>query len=68
MRSKTDVLCIGKGKYFVRIDKLTIFFGVLTSLVLKIWERNSIVMAELPSEMLYAVSSSKSQVMVIVES
>lgn len=52
VRFKTDELGLGKGRGFVRIDKLTIIFVVLISLVKKIWERNSIVVAEMQSGIL----------------
>lgn len=68
VRFKTDELGLGKGRGFVRIDKLTIIFVVLISLVKTIWERNSIVAAEMQSGILCATSSSKNQVMVILES
>lgn len=56
-RFKPGVLWIRKARDFIRIDKLRIFFALLVPLVQKIWERNSVVVAEMQSGILCATLS-----------
>lgn len=57
VRFKPGVLLIGKARDFVRIDKLRIFFALFVPSMQKIWERNSVVVAEVQSGILCATLS-----------